>query len=227
MRKMAAIMLAGGLLFGAIGPAGAGKATTVWEDDAGDADNGQGTGVSIPAGFDLVSGSIAKNKSNLDFTVTHADMPPSGSLPEGFRFMWAFAVDGTSYRVTVKSQEIGKPNPADQSNTDQIGKVYPTGFFRLEGDCGATSLGAVSLVGCPTLGYLEGAFDPASKSFTFSLPMKAVKAKTGSVLTSGAGDSSTLCKATACWISHVAERSSDSTVIDAAIWPSSYKIPKK
>lgn len=227
MRKIAAILLAGGLLTGVVATAGAAAPKTVWEDDAGDADLGQGAGASVPGGFDLVSGSIAKNKSNLEFTVTHADMPPTGSLPEGFRFLWAFAVDGTSYRVTVKSQEIGKPNPADQSGMDQIGKVHPNGFFRLEGDCGATSLGAVSLVGCPTIAYLEGTIDPASKSFTFVVPMKSVKAKAGSVLTTGAGDASTLCSATACWITHVAERSSGDTVIDAAIWTTSYKVPKK
>src|SRR3712207_4974597 len=67
------------------------------------------------------------NKTNLDFTVTHADMPPTGSLPEGFRFMWAFAVNGENYRVTAKSAEIGKPNPVDQSGVDQIGKVHPSG----------------------------------------------------------------------------------------------------
>lgn len=227
MRKIAAVLLAGGLMAGLVGQAGAAAPKPLWTDDVGDADNGQGLGASIPGGFDLVSGTIVKNKSNLDFTVTHADMPPSGSLPEGFRFMWAFAVGDTSYRVTVKSAEIGKPNPADGSGMDQIGKVYPNGFYRLEGDCGATSLGAVSLVGCPTIAYLEGKIDPASKSFTFSVPMKDIKAKTGSVLTTGAGDASTLCAATACWISHVAERSSGSSVIDAAIWTSSYKIPKK
>ena len=228
MRRIAAVLLAGGLVAGLVGQATAAPAKPAWEDASGDADNGQGTGASIPAGFDLVSGSIVKKGSNLEFTVTSADMLPSGSLPEGFRFLWAFAVGDVSYRVTVKSAEIGKPNPADQSNTDQIGKVYPNGFFRLEGDCGSTSPtgGNVSLVGCATLAYLEGSFDPAAKSFTFSVPMKAIKAKTGSVLSTGAGDSATLCSAAACWISHAGERSSDRTIIDAAIWTSTYKIPK-
>lgn len=226
MRRIAAVLLAGGLVAGLVGQATAAP-KPAWTDEAGDADNGQGVGASIPAGFDLVSGSIAKKGSNLDFTVTHADMPPSGTLPEGFRFMWAFAVNGTSYRVTAKSADIGKPNPVTQSDTDRIGKVDAQGFFRLEGNCGSTPApAAVTFVGCPTIGYLEGSFDPASKSFTFSVPMKDVKAKPGSVLTTGAGDSSTLCAAAACWTSHTAERSLNSTVIDAAVWTSSYKIPK-
>jgi hypothetical protein len=158
--------------------------------------------------------------------VTHADMPPAGSLPEGFRFMWSFAVKGVSYRVTAKSVEIGKPNPVDQSGVDQIGKVYPAGFFRLEGNCGSIPVGSVSAVTCPTIAYLEGTFDAAAKSFTFSVPMKDIKAKPGSIVTTGAGDAATLCKATACWTSHTAERSLDATVIDSASWTTSYKIPK-
>ena len=230
MKKFAALLLAGGMLVGVLGPAGAAKSTKLWTDNAGDAAAADNAVPGLDqAGFDLVEGSITKNKSNLDFTVTHAAMPPVGAIPEGFRFLWAFAVDGESYRVTVKSVEVGKPNPADQSNTDQIGKVYPTGFFRLEGNCGVqNSVSSVSLIGCDTIAYLEGAFDSASKSFTFSVPMKDVKAKTGSKLTTGAGDASTLCSgAAACWISHAAERSSDRTVIDSALWTSTYTVPKK
>jgi hypothetical protein len=225
MKKIAAVLLAGGLIAGLVGQATAAP-KPAWTDEAGDADNAQGLGQSIPAGFDLVSGSIAKNGSNLDFTVTHADMPPSGSLPEGFRFMWAFAVGTENYRVTVKSAEIGKPNPVDQSNVDQIGKVYPTGLFRLEGNCGSVPVGNVTAVNCPTLGYLEGSFDPAAKSFTFSLPMKDIKAKPGTVLMPGGGDASTLCKAAVCWTTHTAERSLDATIIDAGVWSTGYKIPR-
>ncbi len=226
MRKIGTLLLGACVLGALISPAGAAKPTKAWTDAPGDAGlNGEAIPGFDQGGFDLTEGSITKNKSNLEFTVTSAAMPPMGALPELTRFMWAFAVDGVSYRVTAKSTEVGKPNPADQSNMDQIGKVYPNGFFRLEGDCGATSVGgSVSLVGCKTLGYLEGKFDPASKSFTFIVPMKSVKAKTGSVLTAGAGDASTLCAAAACWITHVAERSSDRTIIDTALWTTTYKV---
>lgn len=233
MRKIAAIMIAGGMLVAGVAPAGAAEPKPVWEDATGDAglmasEVGQPLPGMDQAGMDLVSGAIAVNKSNLDFTVTHAGMPPMGAPPEAFRFMWAFAVGTTSYRVTVKSADVGKPNPVDQSDTDRIGQVNADGFFRLEGDCGVTaSAGGVSFIGCPTIAYLEGSFDPASNSFTFSIPMKDVKAKPGSVLTTGTGDSSTLCGGqAACWISHVAERSSDRTVIDLAAWTTKFKIPK-
>lgn len=233
MKKIAAALLAGGLLASLVTPAGAAKPTTLWKDATGDAgamaaDVGQPLPGMDQAGFDLVSGSIVKNKKNLDFTITSAAMPPMGALPEGFRFLWAFAVNGTSYRVTTKSADIGKPNPVDQSDMDRLGKVDAEGFFRLEGDCGATAVGNVSFVGCPTIGYIDGSFDPASASFTFSVPMKDVKAKPGSKLTTGTGDASTLCGGqAACWISHAAERSSDRTIIDIATWSSTYKIPRK
>ncbi|MDP9068680.1 MAG: hypothetical protein M3N53_10115 [Actinomycetota bacterium] len=230
MRKIATLLLGAAVAAALISPAGAAKAKPVWTDNAGDSGATffeQPIPGSEQGGFDLVSGAIAKNKANLDFTVTSSAMPPFKTLPEGVRFLWAFAVNGESFRVTAKAAEIGKPNPADQSNMDQIGKVYADGFFRLEGECGATTVGAVSLVGCKTLGYIPGKFDPASKSFTFSVPMKAVKAKTGSVIAAGAGDAATLCLgAAACWTSHVAERSSDRTVIDSAIWTTTYKVPR-
>ena len=228
MRRALTLALGLGLTVGAIGLAEA-KPITVWEDASADSglarDGGPIAGME-QLGFDLVSGSIERVKTDLVFTVTHSAMPPIGTLPETVRFMWAFAVDGESYRVTGKRVEIGKPNPIDQSNTDQIGQVYPDGFFRLEGDCGTTAtVGTVRFIDCTTLGYLDGAFDPASKTMSFSVPMKSVKAKKGSSITAGSGDSAGLCYAGGvCWTSHVAERSSDRTVIDAAVITGTYKV---
>lgn len=227
MRKMA-IALASALLVGVLGSAQAAP-TTVWEDPVGDSglvrDGGPIPGTE-QGGFDLVSGSIERVKTDLVFTVTHSAMPPIGTLPETVRFMWAFAVGDESYRVTGKRAEIGKPNPINQQNTDQVGKVYTDGFFRLEGNCGTTaSAGTVSFVDCEALEYISGVFDPAKKTLSFSVPMKSVNAKKGSVISMGSGDSSTLCFAGgACWTSHVGERSSDRTVIDAAMITGTYKV---
>ena len=226
--KRIAIAVASLMLVTMIGAAQA-KPATVWEDAAGDSglvrDGGTIEGTE-QGGFDLVSGSIEKVKTDLVFTVTHSVMPPIGTLPETVRFLWAFAVDGESYRVTGKRTEIGKPNPINQSNTDQIGQVYPDGFFRLEGECGTTAtVGTLSFIDCTTLGYLEGTFDPAAKTMSFSVPLEMVKAKKGSLITAGSGDSTGLCFAGgACWTSHVAERSSDRTVIDAAVITGTYKV---
>ncbi len=225
MKKLIAVLLAGGLVFGLVGSASAGKATTVWKDDAGDADNAQGLGTSIPGGFDLVGGSIARNGANLDFTVTHADMPPTGTLPEGFRFLWAFAVDGKTYRLTIKRTDVGKPDLGQNQTTERVGRVDVNGHFRLEGDCGSTAAPAVLVfVNCKPLAYLEGTWDPASKSVTMTVPMKLIKAKTGSKIGPGSGEALTICAI--CWVTHLAERSFAATIIDSAAQTATYKVPR-
>jgi hypothetical protein len=211
MKKLLSTLVAGGLLFAAASAAGA-ATKPLWTDDAGDS-GAQHSAVGQPvpgtdqAGFDLVAGSIVRKGADLEFSVASSAMPPFWTMPETVRFLWSFAVNGTSYRVTAKSFELGKPNPVNQSNMDQIGKVYADGFFRLEGECGVdASASSVSFIGCKTLGYIDGSFDTATKTFTFTVPMSE--------------------GAAICWLSHVAERSSDRSIIDKALWATTYKVPK-
>ena len=225
MRKIVHLVLTGAMLLSVAGAAQAGAPKKVWEDVTGDADNAQGLGTSIPGGFDLLEGSIAKNKANLEFTVTHADMPPTGSLPEGVRFLWAFSVDGKNYRLTVKSFDIGKPDLLQGQTTDRVGNVDAAGHFRLEDECVRDSTLPVGMINCPPLEYLEGSWDAAAKSFTVIVPMKSIGAKTGSVIAGGSGETSSLCQI--CWVSHYAERSLSTTVIDNAAMAVGYKVPKK
>lgn len=224
MKKLISVVLAGGLVVAAMSAATAApKPAEMWTDDAGDADLGQGAGASVPGGWDLASGSIAKVGKNIEFTVTHHDMPPMGSMPEATRFLWNFTVGKTPLRITVKSADLGKPDLFAGQTTERVGRVDLQGHFRLEAEC-KTDPGAgvgVQFVNCPPLGYFDGSFDPASKSFTAIIPMKAMKAKPGSVI--GAGGEQ-IC--TICWVAHHAERSLQTTTIDAAIQTKSYKIPR-
>lgn len=231
MRKVIAIMAAGALLLSLPAVAQAGKKKkkaagpiTLWEDAAGDADIGTGGGQSPPLGVDLAGATLVKKGANVEFTVTHHDMPPVGSLPETARFIWAFEVDGNLYRFTVKSADIGKPDVAAGQTTERVGRVDATGHFRLEGECTRDSTLPVGMVNCPPLEYLEGSFDPASKSFTIIVPLASIEAKPGSILAPAGGDQASICQI--CWISQVAERSLNTTVIDMAGMPESYKIPK-
>jgi hypothetical protein len=222
MRKIMAVFAVMAVGVSMAPTADAAKPKTVWEDAAGDADLAQGTGHSIPAGFDLAGGAIAFNKGNLEFTVTHHDMPPAGSAPEAFRFIWNITVDGEPFRFTVKSVDIGKPDAAAGQTTERVGRVDAQGHFRLEGECVTTTTG-IGFVNCPPLEYLEGFFDPAAKSFTIIVPLKSVGAKTGSTIVQGA---SQICNI--CWVSHYAERSlSPTTVIDDTIQTVAFKVPKK
>lgn len=225
MRKIVHLLLAGALLWNVAGAASAGAPTKVWEDPSGDADNAQGAGASIPGGFDLLEGSITKNKANLEFTVTHADMLPTGTVPEAFRFLWAFSVDGHNYRLTVKRADIGKPDVAAGQTSDRLGRVDANGHFRLEDECTRDATLPIAFTNCPPLEYLTGTWDPASKSFTVIVPMKSVKAKTGSIIAGGAGDTASICQI--CWVTHYAERSLNTSIIDFAAMTTSYKVPRK
>lgn len=226
MRKAIAILISSGLLFGAIASAGAAaKPAVMFTDDAGDADVGQSLGASIPGGWDLAEGTIVKNGANLEFTVTHHDMPPTGSGPEATRFLWAFGVNGKNYRLTVKSVDIGKPDVLQQQTTERVGRADVQGHFRLEGECFRDATLPVNMINCPPVEYLEGSWDIAAKSFTVIVPLKSVKAKPGSVVTPGGGENTSICGV--CWVSHYAERSLNNTLIDTAAHAASYKIPKK
>lgn len=224
MKKLAAVLLAGGLLAGALAPASA-KTAPLWEDAAGDADAGQGLGSSIPAGLDLASGTIEAKGKNVTFTVTHHDMPPTGSLPEAARFMWGFTVGAENLRWTMKSADIGKPDLLGGQTDERIGRVDATGHFRLEGSCESEVVGALNAINCDPLGYYEGTIDAATMSMSVTVPLKDIKAKPGSVILPGGGDAIAICQI--CWVSHVAERSLNSTIIDSATQTAGYKIPKK
>ena len=230
MKKLIAILIAGGLVYSMLGVASAAtaaKPTTVFTDPAGDADNGQGTGQSIPAGFDLLSGTVVRKGANLEFSVTEADMPPNGALPEGVRFMWHFGVGGKEYRITAKSADIGKPDPLSGPNgTERIGQVDLDGVFRLENWIEGASVAVLSTPTYNVLAMLDGTFDPAAKTITITVPMKLIKAKPGQEVVGGTGAAAaTSCQV--CWVPQYAERSlTPQTIIDFATISASYKIPK-
>ncbi len=221
--------LASMLVVGLVGSASAGKPVEVWTDNAGDAGN-HDQGVVGPgfdqAGFDLVSGSINKVGKNLEFVTTVAGMPTTGSLPEGARMMWHFGVGTEQYRFTIKSQDVGKPDVIGQSGQERLGQVYANGVFRLE-QCSEDTTLPLTLVQCKVLEYLDGKFDPATKTITAVLPLASVKAKAGTLISGGTGGAAdTACQV--CWVPHYAERSlTSTTVIDSATVAASYKVPKK
>lgn len=229
MRKLSAMVLAGSLVLGIVGQAQAGKPVTVFEDATGDAGN-TNTGA-LPGvdqgGFDLVSGSIAKVGKNLEFTITNAVMPANGALPEGFRLLWHFSVDGEEYRFTIKSGDVGKPDVIANEGTDRVGSVDMDGVFRLEQCKDEPAPAVLTLINCRTVELLEGKIDTAAKTFTAVLPLASVKAKTGSIIAGGTtGASASDCQI--CWVPHYAERSlTPHTTIDSASMATTYKVPKK
>lgn len=224
MKKTLSLIAAAAITVGILGPAAA-KPVTVIEDASGDADVATGAGASIPAGLDITAGSIEKKGKDLIFTVTHADMPPAGSLPEAARFLWAFNVGDVGYRWTFKSADVGKPDVVAGQSSERVGRADVQGHFRLENDCSSTPVGAVNMINCTVVGYYPGTIDAGAKTLSVTIPLKDLKAKTGTKVTPGAGDNTQICQV--CWVSHVAERSLNSTIIDTAAMSGTYKVPKK
>lgn len=222
MKKIGILAVVGAVFLATAGVAQASKPKVVWEDADGDADMGQGLGQSIPGGFDLASGSIARDKTDLLFTVAHHEMPSFGSMPEAFRFLWSFSVDGTPWRITVKRADIGKPDILAQNGNERIGRVDPDGHFRLEAECVTDSTLPVGMVNCPPEAYLEGEWDPAEKTFTARIPMELIDADTKSIIGPGPENICVIC-----WVTHYAERSLSTSIIDMAGMTTTYKVPKK
>ncbi|MFN2388422.1 MAG: hypothetical protein ABR575_02270 [Actinomycetota bacterium] len=197
---------------------------TVWQDARGDATMNNQTPDLGAFGFDLTSGSIARDKRDLVFSITHAGMPPGGTLPEGFRFLWAFSVDGAVYRITAKSADVGKPDLLAGETTERVGRVDHSGHFRLESDCKQRPGVVVPLLNCKLLAYVEGAFDAAEGTISVTIPMRSLAARPGSVIGPIHERTPILCEV--CWISHTAERSFDRTRIDSATVSSTWKVPR-
>ena len=224
MRKIFAILLAGGMIAGLMGSAHAAKAPAVlFEDPAADANNGGQLPASAPGGFDMTQGTVAVKGKDLEFVVHHADMPPVGSMPEAARLLYHIGSGSEQYRFTVKSFDIGKPDVvAGGVGQERIGQVYQ-GVARLE-QCSEVAAPNLTLVQCVTSVYAKATFDPAAKTVTWAVPLTALKAKKGTIISGGtSGAASTNCQV--CWVPHYAERSlTPHTILDSAAITTTYKI---
>lgn len=236
MKKVVAASVAGAMLLfpaleaGAAKKKKAPKPVTVFTDPAGDVgppDTGP-LPVGAEGGFDLTKGVIGQKGKDLQFTATHAAMPEGGTLPEGFRLIWGLVVDGEIYQLSVKSQDIGKPDVVASALTqtpqgsERVGTVYE-GVARLE-QCGTVTTPApISFSACKVLEYHDAVFDSAKKTVTFKIPLKSVKAKKGSKVAGGGVLADTGCMI--CWVPHYAERSlTPRTILDSATPTMEYKV---
>ena len=228
MRRYIGLLVAGAMVFGGANVAAGAKATKIFTDASGDAGlNNEALPGVEQGGFDLTEGSISKKGKSLSFVVKHASMPESGSLPEGFRFLWHFDVAGKNYRALIKSANIGKPDAQSQTGTERLGQVDAEGHFRLE-ECITDATLPINRSICEPIGYLKGAFDAGAGTLSFELPLKTLKLKPGkSVIAPSTMSVATTTGCSICWVADIAERSlTPQTVIDAASPSISYKVPR-
>ncbi len=233
MKSVVGVLVAGLLVFAAVGPAGAKaapKATQVFEDPAGDAGNnaaGPHPGAA-EAGFDLIKGEIVKEgKDSLKFTVTHASMPPTGPPGEKFRLIWGIGVDTVQYEMTIKSLDVGEPDVVasamgqDPVGEERVGQVYQ-GVARLE-ECGFVTTG-INWAMCDTIAYYDAVFDPATATASWVIDMKTLGAKKGTVIAGGGGGRATT-GCVICWVPQYQERSlTPQSMIDSAVQTLSYTV---
>ncbi len=232
MRKTITFLLAASMLVGAAAFAEAAKApkpVTLFEDDEGDAGiNAAGPAPAVgETGVDLVSGQVTQKGKDLEFVITHASMPPTGSFPEAARLIWGLTVGNTQYEMTIKSLDVGKPDVIasvmgqDPNGEERVGTIYQ-GVARFE-ECGTISLG-INWSQCTTLGYYDAAFDTAAGTVTYTVPLDVMNAKKGTVIMGGSGGRATTgCQI--CWVLQYAERSlTPHTILDAAIQTGTLKV---
>jgi hypothetical protein len=230
-RCLARLALAGTLLACVVAQHAEARATAtvIFADPAGDAGSVLAKTPlpgSADAGLDIVQGTIERRQADLVFTVRMSAMPPTGPAPEVARLIWNFKVQGHEFRVSAKSVDIGQPDLAAGTGTERVGKVWTSGQFRLETCRMDAPAPAVQLFNCTTVRELSGAIDVSAKTVTWRVPLAAVGAVPGVVLTSGVGGTSELGCAV-CWVDHVAERSHTPTgEFDAAGGPfAPFRIP--
>jgi hypothetical protein len=192
-RKVLAALLLGGLVAGALLPAGTAAAKpgplvvgTDPEGDWGAAVAPEAAPVGAGLGQDLVEASIAMaDKTTVNFVIKVTELPPVGGTPEATRYTWNFTVnkelleiDGkfTNYtRGTCDPTAATCPPPRDPG-------MQP---FFVRGNCGPNDLVVTTFTACEEFAKVQAIFDVAEGTITVPVPLAAIKAKPGSKIIPG------------------------------------------
>ena len=120
-------------------------------------------------GIDLVDAKILplEDGSGLRFIWQLSAMPEQVP-PEGVRYTWSFAIDGTQFQLQAKRTNLASITTAE----DPVGhaKQATVGdYFQLRGACVASYEGTPT-AGCYHLAFLKGKFDAAAKTVSMDVP---------------------------------------------------------
>ncbi|MGH2730489.1 MAG: hypothetical protein ACRDJI_07745 [Actinomycetota bacterium] len=199
-RKLLAALLLGGLVTGALLPAGTAAAkkkksgpVVVATDAKGDWGNNADPTIA-PAGDemggDLIEASIGMaDKATINFMLAVNKLPTSGGTPETMRYIWGLTLDDgyleldgkfTNYSRGACDPTAGScPPPRDPGEAP----------FAVRGNCTTTE----SVTTCEEIGLVHASFDTDANTITVPVPLEMIGAKPGSKLTVGTSDFAGSC----------------------------------
>jgi hypothetical protein len=123
------------------------------------------------AGVDLLSADVSQpdpTKPSLLFEWKVTNLPSTGALPEFTFYRWGITVNGTTnYVLQAKFTNLVSTSYLDDPSAppSHVGTA-----FQLRGNCGPVN-GQVPVSNCHSLAWLEGGFDPATKTVHMSVPL--------------------------------------------------------
>ena len=165
------------------------KALSVGTDAVGD------WGLNAPAappsqvgdalGQDLTGASISSDGKNINFIFEVNFLPPNGGAPEVTRYTWDFLVDGEFREIDGKWLNYTRGTCDPTAGTCPPPRDPGQQPFVVRGNCHVEALVATNLTVCEEFALVKGVFDPAAKTITVTVPMKAIGAKKGSKIEPG------------------------------------------
>jgi hypothetical protein len=198
MRAKAALSL---LLLGSLtalllfpsGPAAAkkrrAKTVTVGKDATGDWGENAGAPGLAPLGAalgqDLVSASVGMGKKKtVNFIIKVTSLPPVGGTPEVTRYNWDFTVNGKGLELDGKFSNYTRGACDPTSGQCPPPRDPGSAPFFIRGNCETVGTTVV----CEELGIVHAKFNAAKGTITIPVPMKLIKAKSGSKIAGGVSD---------------------------------------
>ncbi|MDQ3991948.1 MAG: hypothetical protein M3245_06550, partial [Actinomycetota bacterium] len=124
------------------------------------------------AGITLTGAEIAPlpNNAGLRFTWKVNSMPDQVP-PEGVRYTWGLSIDGRQYQLQAKRTNMASVTTYEDPQGHIKHLQSQQNFFQLRGACVDNYFGApVAVSGCYHLAFLNGSFNPASKTVTMDWP---------------------------------------------------------
>jgi hypothetical protein len=198
-RKVLAALLLGGLVAGALLPAGTAAAkkksgpVVVATDAKGDwGSNADPT--LAPAGDelggDLIEASIGMaDKTTINFVLKVNKLPAPGGAPETMRYIWGMTLDGGYLELDGKFTNYSRGACDPTAGSCPPPRDPGTAPFAVRGNCVTTQ----SVSTCEEIALVNATFDTDAATITVPVPLELIGAKLGSKITVGSSEFAGTC----------------------------------